>query len=599
MSNIKSDNRFIKSVFNKHAGLSFAALLCSTLGQLGNSIIVGNILGDTALSAVTLISPLYCVYTIGGYLLGIGGSAVCSFLIGKSSFDEGKKAYTVTYLLFLITAALLTVFLLVFLPQILDIIGVTADLYDEVYPYALLTVICGVFTMAMYLAFNFLRLDGKLGASMLIFLIQAVVTIALDILLLNMGLGLKGVGIATLCGTGIAGVGGFLIICIKGKNVKPMAVNMKEFFSLSRKIITTGSPGAVENSCIAIRSVLMNNMLIAAFGTFAVTALGVVNSVNTFALIIIAAFSGTIVPFIGVFSAERDTGSIKKVLKLALTGGAVMTVVFAIFTAFFPSTVALVFGITKGSESYVQVISAISIFSFSLLGSLVNNILIMLHLSSGRVWLANVMTFLRHFGFIVLFAFVLKSVFGVDGVWHAFWVTELATLVVATVLHLILSAKKPNMNKWTLLDEEMEKRGKAVSYTIENSVESVMNCVENVTAFCDENELSPKRAMLVSLSLEEMLNSIREHAFTKDKNLTIDVRIAIMDDIIVIRIRNGGEEFDPISYYKNIAKNVNKNDIDAIIALQDSLGIKMIIEATEVVDYRKTFGINNLTVTIR
>lgn len=594
---MKHDNSFIRGIFLKYAGLSSFALLCSTLGQLGNSVVVGNMLGSEALSFVTLINPLYCIFTIGGYLLSIGGLAVCSFLIGEDKFSQCGKAYTVTYILTVMTGVIVSGLMLLFLPGILKLSGVSGEIYGEVYDYAVMTVVTGVFTMAMYPAFNFLRLDGKMKAAVAVFFLQGVVTVVADVLLIESGAGITGVGIATLCGTALSGIGGFLIIAVKGKILKPEKVTLKEFIRLSGKIIRTGSPGAVENACIAVRSVVLNNLLMSTFGTYAVTAIGVVNSVNSVALIIISAFSGAVIPFIGVFSADRDTSGIRRILSEALKWGGSLTSVLALFLILFPTAAVLAFGVSEG-EAYDVTVTAVRLFSVSLPGSMLGNLLISMHLANKRVWLANIITFLRHFGFLILFFFALVSSEDGKAVWNAYWLTEAATLAVTGIMHLAVSRKKAYVNKLTLFDEETEKAGKSFSYTVQNNVESVIGCVEEVGRFAGENELSPKKSMLLSLSLEEMLSSVREHALKGKSGLTIEVRIVIINDDLIIRIRNGGAQFNPISYYEKMSRSAEGGGIDDMLALEDSLGIKMILDATRVVDYRRTFGVNNLTVVV-
>ena len=83
-----------------------------------------------------------------------------------------------------------------------------------------------------------------------------------------------------------------------------------------------------------------------------------------------------------------------------------------------------------------------------------------------------------------------------------------------------------------------------------------------------------------------------------DEKLTMNVRILLVQGTIVLRIRNGGAEFNPVAYYEQRKVNVVEDNIDAMLALDDSLGIKMICDTADVVDYRRTFGVNNLSIII-
>jgi anti-sigma regulatory factor (Ser/Thr protein kinase) len=71
----------------------------------------------------------------------------------------------------------------------------------------------------------------------------------------------------------------------------------------------------------------------------------------------------------------------------------------------------------------------------------------------------------------------------------------------------------------------------------------------------------------------------------------ISVRIMRFEGGIVLRLRDAGQKFNPLDYYKNrIAGNIEEN-----VGL---MGLKYITEAAEVVHYRETFGVNNLVVII-
>ena len=70
---------------------------------------------------------------------------------------------------------------------------------------------------------------------------------------------------------------------------------------------------------------------------------------------------------------------------------------------------------------------------------------------------------------------------------------------------------------------------------------------------------------------------------------------------IILRIRCGGVPFNPIEYYERhqaeTAAAGELDELDGLLeGLDDSLGIAMIVAAAPVVDYKTTFGVNNLTI---
>lgn len=589
------DSRLINSVYNTFLVSSILAILFNATSQIVNNLVIGNAISSEKLSVTGLVLPIYYVFATLGNMMGIGGSILCSKLIGQGCFERCKHAFTVTYVFTVAVSMALGALTFLMLPQIIPLLGTPEALYHDVYQYAAVMCVGGVFTACIYLAFNFLRLDAKALSAMLVFVVMAALGAGLDyVFVVRMGLGLFGVSLATSIAAAAASVMGALILFLKGDSVRLARMDAPTFFALTGELIKIGSPGAGENVCILCKSLVLNRLLASAFGAMALSAYSVTGSVNAFALAFICGAAGTIAPFVGVFGTEKDTGSVRKVLRQALIKGGALTGAVTLLCLIFPGQIARLFGMTSG-DGLQMAQSAVRIFALSFPLALMNNILISLHLANGRTLLANVLTALRNFVLIAAFALALTGSMGVNGVWNSFWMAEAATLLVAICWHLAVASKDKNLSPLTLLDESTEKNGSCISFTVSNSVESIMESVEKISAFCEDNELNMKKAMRVSLALEEMLTSIKNHALGDNALLTMNVRIIILEGVVVLRIRNRGALFNPLAYYA-AKKHGEDMNLEAALDLEDSLGIKMIVDACEVVDYRTTFGINNLTV---
>ena len=189
------------------------------------------------------------------------------------------------------------------------------------------------------------------------------------------------------------------------------------------------------------------------------------------------------------------------------------------------------------------------------------------------------------------------------------WV-ELARLLSWAVLWAALflfRRRHPELRGILLLERRHEEDGKFISFSVHTTPDEILDASRRISAFCEENQLDPERSMLISLSLEEMLMSIKEHCFPENEDQTFSIRILLMPGQtpdrpdIVLRIRCGGVPFNPIDYYeRHRAETVSAGEMDELDGLleglDDSLGIAMIVAAAPVVDYKTTFGVNNLTI---
>jgi anti-sigma regulatory factor (Ser/Thr protein kinase) len=239
----------------------------------------------------------------------------------------------------------------------------------------------------------------------------------------------------------------------------------------------------------------------------------------------------------------------------------------------FAPNIAALFGMPL-----VETEHAIRVFAFSLPLWFANILLITLYQAQNRVVLANILTISRAL-WVLAVAWALSVKIGLAGVWHGFWIAEGLTLLIAIALSFY---KRGEHTPVLLLDTRAEKSGQYKSFSVPSTAASITVASAGITDFCEQNGLSPKQTMAISLAIEELLVMILEHSKPRDMN----VRILLADNMIVLRIRGDGEQFDPLAYTQNAGADQEL----------EVMGIRMIIKMAVGVDYRNTFGVNNTTV---
>lgn len=589
-----NDRVFLEKLYINFFWASMFAILCGNIGSIVGNIVIGNAISSDRLAVVSLSLPIYYVFATIGNMTGIGGSAVCAELIGKNSYEECKKAYTATYIFTLFSTLFFTLIFLAFLPKLISILGSSANLYTDLRNYVLVMVIGGVFTAGVYLSFNFLRLDGKGSATTLTFVLMGVVNIIFDLLLtMWVKMGVMGVSIATSLGAMVATLFGIIVIRKKSTLLGFTKISFSEFIYYLKKIVIVGSPGASENISILLKVYILNRIIVAMAGDGVLSSLSVINSAGNFASAIIAGGAGALIPLVGVFSAERDTKSIRNLVLISFIFCGGLTLVFSGILIGFSEGVASIFGM-KGLEELLITGTALKIFALSLPLQAICNILIYLHLSNKKTAVSNIMNFSRNFLFIVVFAYVFIKNWGSIGLWWAYLFCEVATLIVMLITNAIECKRNSNLSYFFLLDRKYEKAGRVFSESIMDDGESIKDVTARIQAFCEEAELMPKTEMAINLAMEEIVNLVAKYSTREGKDHIISLRILLHEDFFVLRIRYEGAMFNPIDYYNS--KKSDSSDLDAMLELADSLGIKMILDICDVVDYKTTFGINNLTV---
>ncbi|MCK8058472.1 MULTISPECIES: MATE family efflux transporter [unclassified Fusibacter] len=589
---LKDHGAVSRQLYKKTLYSSMSALMMGVVGQMANGLFAGNFIGTSALAVIGLTVPVYYLFATVANMLGIGGVALCSKYIGIGEDLKCAKAATTTYLAGVILYLLLAVVSFALLPFVIRLLGTPAELLGDVYEFSAVMIVGGFFIIGTYLSFNFLRFDGKNLELTLFFILMAAVNVAFNyVFIIVLNYGVVGIAISTAIAGAAVTVFSAVSLNYRGNSLRFVKISSDEFLSLSKEIVSIGSPGAVENISNLLRFLLLNRLVVTLFGSIAMSTFAVVGTINMFIVSVIAGIAGPLVPFIGVFAEEKDIQSIKQILASAVRHGLLWVSPSSILCILFAKELSSLFGM-HGQQLLDYSVPAFIIISFSFIPSLFNNIIISINVANGHTKVANALTFAKNILVILPLAYGMSYSFGIIGFWFAFTLNELMVLIMAVIVHIRVSIKYPELSKVTLLDYSVEKDGKYVAFSVKNNIEEIMAAIGKISEFCELNGVKDKSSIYISLALEEMLILTSEHSFEIGQEGEISVRILLHNETITLRIRNTSNRFNPIEYYETRrSKNVSDE-----LELDDSIGIKMIIGMSKSMTYRRTFGINNLTI---
>lgn len=580
---LKDNDIFISSTFRKFLLPTILSLLGGTICNFTDGIIVGNVMGAKGLAAMGIVTPIFFVYTTLGSLLGVGGAALASISVGRDDMDGVNRLFSLSLTLIVLIGLTVSFIGIIALDPLLNFLGAEGEIRELAREYCLFYLPGAWTTMLLYIPLNFFRITGKPNMGAWMFVIMAIANIVLSLFfMITLKMGIKGVALGTVIGTSLA-----LLFSLKGFFAKDSPLHLCRFGSEIKTIpslLVTGSPMALTNLLSVLRTLCYNRLLFALLGMGGVTVFAVLTNVNTFALAILSGVSQTLVPLTGVFYGERDTQSASRVMSIAVRWGMILAAVFALLLTILWKPICLMFGLDDPAL-FSSARLALVLFGASMLPAMLNNLFQFHYMTIRIVWLANLISFCRGFAFPILLSLALVQ-FTPQAVWGGIPLGELLTIP-AMLLFAFIYAKKKGLSQVLLLDERDRAAGKAIAFSVANNVEAIMEASEKISDFCATNELDAKRSMLISLALEELLTSVTDHAFKEGTVNSMDVRLFATGENVILRIRNGGREFDPIHFFET-----HLDDID------QCLGIQMIVSGARDVKYTRTLGVNNLAVLI-
>ncbi|MCL2254417.1 MAG: hypothetical protein FWC09_08220, partial [Lachnospiraceae bacterium] len=350
-----------------------------------------------------------------------------------------------------------------------------------------------------------------------------------------------------------------------------------------KAIFVSGSPVGLTRLYILFTTIILNALFLRVGGGGALAVFGVVSMLHRFSTAFIVGISQTLVPLVSVFNEEQDITSIKQTMKLAFRYGNVLMLIAGVVFVVFNAQIAGIFGLPADSGFFAAMpfyaVYGILVLNTSIFSSYYN--------AAKKLKLANAIPFLQEFALLCGGAYILSAGFGINGIWVAFPLSGVLTLLITAFLLVAVRFRQKDLSFLLLQSRKLEKDGRYISFSVENKLEKASEAAAKISDFCEESGLPPKQTMQISMSVEEIITLIINKNKTKD--FSVSVRLFILEGTIILRFRNAGEKFDAVEYYKeNIADDIEKN--------LDIIGMKYITQSANVIYYRQTFGVNSLVV---
>lgn len=289
--------------------------------------------GEAAVSGVSLVDSISILLIQILSALATGGAVVCSQYIGKKMLDQARLSAGQLMLIMLVVAGAVMVAVL-FLHSFLlrGIFGqIDADVMANAEIYFIISAISYPFLGVYNAGAALFRAIGNSKISMYTSLVMNVVNIGGNaILIFGFGLGVFGAAVATLVSRIISAA---VMVALLGKKDNPLCITtpgcMKPQRDVIGKIMKIGIPSGVENGMFQIGKLLVSS-LTATFGTAAIAANAVANSVAGFANIPGNAIGLAMVTVIGrcIGAGEKEQARYysKRLLALAYAGMAISNI---------------------------------------------------------------------------------------------------------------------------------------------------------------------------------------------------------------------------------------------------------------------------------
>ena len=562
---------------SKFKELFFPTLLAAIAGNfaiLADAFIISAFLGPMNLSVIQSIEPLAQFTNMVYWLIGFGGTILSTS--AKANFEEKKANYifTVSIVSILTISILITVLGLLFPDSFLQILCNSSQLRPlvyEYYKYYLLTIpfLC-YFVVLAY----FIKTDNFVQLQFRAFLLANVLNVVFDIIFIkyfNMGVGGAALGMAVAYIISVIYISTYFLS--SKRTLKLIKINLSKSLSCMKEICKTGFSSSSIALYQSIKLIIINSIILGVFAHVGLVAFNMCCNTLLFVSIFIFGTAQSILPIVSVYYQEKDYNGVEYVARRSLKIAAAFGIFFTLLFTIFPQTILCIFSVSNPSD-VPTVLNAVRIFSLCILAYSINFLYIFYIQAIQDIKLSNIVTLLNGLIFPVAFVYIFSIIGNENGIWFAFLISELATLLFIYLHSRYKNIKTNGEYSGLFLKKHHDENERMLEYTITASKNEAVYLSREVQEFLSDE----KTSVFVSLAIEELLTYILD---INDKLDWIDIIVRDNDNFTIISIKHSG-----IGYNPKVDTNLNSDNIDMLLSISDNI------------EYSQILGLNNTVITI-
>lgn len=317
-------------------------MLASSLYQLMDGIMVGQLLEDAAFAALNLAMPFVIVNFALADLIGVGSSVPISIHLGAKNEKKANNIFTCACIMIEAVGVLFGAALYFAAPALIGLMGAEGELATFAVQYLRVYALSSPLTTIIYAVDNYLRICGKIKGSMFLNVLMSALCAGLEFVFLYFfKWGIWGAALGTCCGMAVCAVIAFWpFFCGKMQ----LRFTKPQFsMQMTKQIMACGSPAFLNNVAGRVTSVIMNAILLRMGGADAVSIYGVLMYVDGFVLPLLYGMCDSLQPAVGYNWGAGDRHRVKAIEKCCYTAALVLSVTSAAVIMIFPKPIAGLF----------------------------------------------------------------------------------------------------------------------------------------------------------------------------------------------------------------------------------------------------------------
>lgn len=426
----------IASLLLTFSAPAMTGMLVNSLNNIISRIYIGHDLGALGIAAISIIFPVGFIFMAFSMLIGVGANALFSIRLGEKKHQEAELILGNAFAALVIIAVVLSSAGYLFLDKFLLILGASEAVLPYAQSYAK-PLIFSFFLFSISLGLNnFIRSSGHPKTAMATQIISAVINLSLaPILIYKFKMGMYGAGLAVLCGQMVSITWVILYFISDRAPFKIRLKNIRLDFTILKDSAVIGIAQFVFQISGSALNLILNYSLLAYGGDLAISAIGIVISVNTIVIMPLIGISQGAQPLIGYNYGARKYSTAIQTLKMAIRWGIGITTAGYIIIQLFARPITCMF-----NSSDLQLIAlsshALRVYNLMLPIVALQVLATSFFQAINKPLKAAVLSLSRQILLVIPLVVILPKFFGLEGI---FFAPPTADLISAILSYLLLN----------------------------------------------------------------------------------------------------------------------------------------------------------------
>ena len=404
-----------------------------------DGIFAGRLIGDYAMSAISVSMSLTIINGGISALIGVGSASIVSRAIGKGDKETIDKIFGNFCYWVILFSAIITIVGLIFAPHFLDMVGAKGNIKELGVRYLRIVFFGSLFVNFAQAGNMTMRGEGALKQSMMIMGTGAILNIMLDPILMKlMGeYAIEGAAIATVLSQIVQALLTFHYFSKKSSFVKIHKV--KKYKAIYREMFSIGSSAMMMQILFAVQQTFLFKQAFVYGGDNWGILMSATMRLYMFSFIPLWGMSQGLQPVIGANFGAKQYGRVKDTMKIFMYGATILAAASWIPSMFCSDTLLSLFSvrheiIEAGVKNFKMFYS-----TFILYGIMIMTLTFFQSIGDGKK--AGIIVLLRQLVLFVPAILLLPKLFGASAVWWAEPLVDFTMIIAGLFLMLNVMRK--------------------------------------------------------------------------------------------------------------------------------------------------------------